>query len=177
MATVHHRYVTVPGQWLFHQEAGPADAPAVDTPSAGESDYSFDLLANITLDLLDQINVQMFAMYIQDHGAPAGRRLALANPAAVTAIVSRNGNAYDVDYATNVALYPRVHDHLRDSGVPVLAIWGRNDESFRPGGALAFADDSPGVQIRLLDGGHFLLESHLDVAADTIRHLLDQVGA
>ena len=57
---------------------------------------------------------------------------------------------------------------LGDSKVPVLAVWGRNDPIFAPEGALAFADDAPGTEICLLDGGHFLLESHLDAAADLI---------
>jgi pimeloyl-ACP methyl ester carboxylesterase len=89
------------------------------------------------------------------------------------ALVSRPGNdlvqlALFADYATNLPLYPKLHAWLRDSGVPVLAVWGRNDEIFRPDGALAFAQDAPGAEIHLLDGGHFLLESHLDIAASTI---------
>jgi pimeloyl-ACP methyl ester carboxylesterase len=91
--------------------------------------------------------------------------------------VSRPGN--DVvqlrllhDYATNLPLYPKLHGYLRASGVPVLAVWGRNDEIFGPAGALAFADDAPGAEICLLDGGHFLLESHLDAAGAYIRGFL-----
>jgi pimeloyl-ACP methyl ester carboxylesterase len=76
------------------------------------------------------------------------------------------------DYASNLPLYPKLHGYLRASGVPVLAVWGRNDEIFGPAGALAFADDAPGAEICLLDGGHFLLESHLDAAADYIRRFL-----
>ena len=93
------------------------------------------------------------------------------------AMVSRPGNdlvqlALFADYASNPPLYPKLHAWLRDSGVPVLAIWGRNDEIFRPEGALAFAQDAPGAEICLLDGGHFLLESHLDAAAGHIRGFL-----
>jgi pimeloyl-ACP methyl ester carboxylesterase len=76
------------------------------------------------------------------------------------------------DYATNLPLYPKLHGYLRASRVPVLAVWGRNDEIFGPAGALAFADDAPGAEICLLDGGHFLLESHLDAAAGYIRRFL-----
>jgi pimeloyl-ACP methyl ester carboxylesterase len=165
MTTVHHRYAAVQGQRLFYQEAGPADAAAV---------------------------------------APVGWRLALADPAAVTAIITQNGNGYEVgfaekfwkpvreydyallsrpgndlaqlqlfaDYVSNFPLYPRLHTYLRDSRVPLLAVWGRNDEIFRPEGALAFAGDATGAEICLLDGGHFLLESHLDAAASTIRRFL-----
>jgi hypothetical protein len=33
--------------------------------------------------------------YVQDYGAPVGYRLAVAHPERVTAIVVKNGNAYD----------------------------------------------------------------------------------
>jgi pimeloyl-ACP methyl ester carboxylesterase len=87
--------------------------------------------------------------------------------------LSRPGNdeiqlALFTDYATNLPLYPKLHAWLRDSKVPVLAVWGRNDPIFAPEGALAFGADAPGAEIHLLDGGHFLLESHLDAAADLI---------
>jgi pimeloyl-ACP methyl ester carboxylesterase len=76
------------------------------------------------------------------------------------------------DYATNRDLYPAVHDWLRDSRVPVLAIWGRHDEIFAAEGAAAFRQDSPEARVELVDGGHFLLESHLDVVAATVRDWL-----
>ena len=87
--------------------------------------------------------------------------------------VSRPGNdlvqlALFADYATNLPLYPRLHAYLRESQVPVLAVWGRNDEIFGPEGARAFADDALGAEIHLLDGGHFLLESELDAVTGYI---------
>ena len=72
------------------------------------------------------------------------------------------------DYTTNRALYPEVQEWLRASQVPVLAIWGRNDEIFGPAGAEAFRRDAPHARVELLDGGHFLLESHLDDVVDVI---------
>jgi pimeloyl-ACP methyl ester carboxylesterase len=94
--------------------------------------------------------------------------------------VSRPGNdliqlALLADYAANSPLYPKLHAWLRDSQIPVLAIWGRNDEIFGPEGALAFAADAPGAEIHLLDGGHFLLESHLDTAASYVRGFLGRI--
>ena len=76
------------------------------------------------------------------------------------------------DYRTNVELYPRVHDYFRSSQVPLLAVWGRNDEIFGPDGALAFGQDLPRAEINLLDGGHFLLESRLDAVVALIRPFL-----
>jgi pimeloyl-ACP methyl ester carboxylesterase len=76
------------------------------------------------------------------------------------------------DYITNVALYPRVHEYFRNSQVPLLAAWGRNDEIFGPAGALAFVGDLPKAEVNLLDGGHFLLESRLDAVVALIRPFL-----
>lgn len=76
------------------------------------------------------------------------------------------------DYITNVHLYPQVHEYFRTSQVPLLAVWGRNDEIFGPAGALAFGSDLPNAEINLLDGGHFLLESRLDAAVALIRPFL-----
>ena len=76
------------------------------------------------------------------------------------------------DYQTNVDLYPRVHEYFQSSQVPLLAVWGRNDQIFGPDGALAFARDLPHAEINLLDGGHFLLESRLDAAVALIRPFL-----
>ena len=93
--------------------------------------------------------------------------------------VSRPGNdqiqlALFADYATNLPLYPKLHAWLRDSHVPVLAVWGRNDPIFGPAGALAFADDAPDAEIHLVDGGHFLLESALDTVEAYIQGFLGE---
>jgi pimeloyl-ACP methyl ester carboxylesterase len=97
------------------------------------------------------------------------------------ALISRPGNdaiqlKLFVDYATNVRLYPTVHQYFRDSQVPLLAVWGNGDGGFGPAGAQAFADDLPNAQIHLLDGGHFLLESALDDVVGLLRNFLEGVS-
>lgn len=57
----------------------------------------------------------------------------------------------------------------------VLAVWGRNDEVFGPAGAQAFARDAKDAEVHLINGGHFLLESHLDVVAGYLRGFLGRV--
>ena len=96
------------------------------------------------------------------------------------ALVSREGNdevqlALFRDYRNNRPLYPLLHEFLRTSEVPVLAVWGRNDEIFGPAGARAFARDAKDAEVHLVDGGHFLLESHLDVVAGYLRGFLGRV--
>jgi len=96
------------------------------------------------------------------------------------ALVSRPGNdavqvALFRDYATNPPLYPALHEYLRTTLPPVLAVWGKNDEIFGPDGARAFATDVPNAEIHLLDGGHFLLESAGDEVAALIRTFLSRL--
>jgi pimeloyl-ACP methyl ester carboxylesterase len=69
-----------------------------DAPPAGEFDYTFDALADLTAGLLADLGVARYAVYVQDYGAPIGWRLALADPAAITAIVTQNGNGYDAGF-------------------------------------------------------------------------------
>lgn len=212
-------------------------------PSVEDFDYTFDALAAVTQRLLDTLNIHRYSVFVQDYGAPIAWRLALADPAAITSVISQNGNAYEdgfvpefwtpiwdyaadpsaenaaalrpalgraavtwqythgvpdpstvspdtwehdlalldrpgvadaqlqlfADYVTNRALYPQLQEWLRTHQVPVLAVWGRNDEIFGPAGATAFSGDVPAARIELLDGGHFLLESHLDDVVRIIR--------
>lgn len=77
------------------------------------------------------------------------------------------------DYATNRTLYPAVQEWLRTSQVPVLAVWGRNDEIFAAAGAKAFRQDVPHAQVELLDAGHFVLESNLDEVVQIVRDWRD----
>ena len=81
------------------------------------------------------------------------------------------------DYATNAPMYPALHDYLRTSRVPVLAVWGHGDPIFGPDGARAFGKDAADAEIHLLDGGHFLLETAGDEVADLIRGFLQRVNA
>ncbi|MGW5663559.1 alpha/beta fold hydrolase [Streptomyces sp. NPDC003758] len=81
------------------------------------------------------------------------------------------------DYPTNVDLYPQVHQYFRDSRVPLLAVWGANDEIFGPAGAKAFRQDLPEAEIHLLESGHFALESHLETIIEHIRDFLARVLA
>jgi pimeloyl-ACP methyl ester carboxylesterase len=79
------------------------------------------------------------------------------------------------DYPANVQLYPSVHQYFRQTQVPLLAAWGRNDQIFVPAGAQAFTRDLPAAEIQLIDGGHWLLESQLDTVASYLRGFLGRV--
>lgn len=80
------------------------------------------------------------------------------------------------DYATNSPMYPALHEYLRTSGVPVLAVWGQGDPIFGPAGARAFGRDARNAEIHLLDGGHFLLETAAGEVAELIKDFLRRTG-
>jgi pimeloyl-ACP methyl ester carboxylesterase len=77
-----------------------------------------------------------------------------------------------LDYASNVALYPKFQAYFRDRQPPLLAAWGRNDPFFLPAGAEAFRRDIPSADVRFFDAGHFALETHCVEIAGAIREFL-----
>jgi pimeloyl-ACP methyl ester carboxylesterase len=105
---------------------------------------------------------------------------ALVAPEAYTldsALLGRPGNDeiqldLFLDYASNVALYPKFQEYLRTKRPPVLAVWGKNDPFFLPPGAEAFKRDNPSAEVHFYDTGHFALETHAQEIASSIRDFL-----
>src|SRR5271163_3826484 len=81
-----------------------------------------------------------------------------------------------LNYASNVALYPAFQEYFRKSKPPLLAIWGKNDPFFIPAGAEAFRRDIPGSQVKMLDTGHFALETHVVEIAAAMKEFFDANG-
>ena len=88
--------------------AGDYHVIAPDLPGYGLSDipdrsaftYSFDHLAEIIGDFVDQIGLKQFAIYIFNYGAPVGLRVALRFPDRISALITQNGNAYVEGFST-----------------------------------------------------------------------------
>jgi pimeloyl-ACP methyl ester carboxylesterase len=77
-----------------------------------------------------------------------------------------------LNYASNVDLYPEFQEYFRARRPPLLAIWGRNDPFFLPAGAQAFKRDIPDADVRLLDAGHFAVETNANDIAMAMRGFL-----
>jgi pimeloyl-ACP methyl ester carboxylesterase len=77
-----------------------------------------------------------------------------------------------LDYASNVALYPKFQEYFRIKQPPLLAVWGKNDPFFLPPGAEAFKRDNPNAEVHFYDTGHFALETHHQEIAGVIRDFL-----
>ena len=79
-----------------------------------------------------------------------------------------------LDYASNVALYPKFQEYFRTKRPPLLAVWGKHDPFFLPPGAEAFKRDNPNAEVHFYDTGHFALETHYREIADAIREFLSR---
>jgi len=79
-----------------------------------------------------------------------------------------------LDYASNVALYPKFQEYFRTRQPPLLAAWGKNDPFFLPPGAEAFKRDNRNAEVRFFDTGHFALETHARDIATAIREFLSR---
>ena len=94
-----------------------------------------------------------------------------------SALLARSGNDeiqldLFLDYASNVALYPKFQEYFRARKPSLLAVWGKNDPFFLPPGADAFKRDNPKAEVQFFDTGHFALETHYREIAETIREFL-----
>ena len=67
-----------------------------DAPEAKTFGYTFDHLAEVVESFTDTLSLDRYALYVFDYGAPVGFRLAVSRPERVAALISQNGNAYEV---------------------------------------------------------------------------------
>ena len=111
------------------------------------------------------------------HGVADESLVAPESYALDSALLARPGNDeiqldLFLDYASNVALYPKFQQYLRTSKPPLLAVWGRNDPFFLPAGAEAFKRDVPKAEVHFFDTGHFALETHAREIAGAIHDFI-----
>jgi len=112
-------------------------------------------------------------------GIPERYKIAPESYTLDAALLARPGNVeiqldLFLDYANNVKLYPKFQEYFRAHKPPLLAIWGEHDTYFIPAGARAFQRDIPDAEVKLLDTGHFALETHLQEIAEAMRVFLAQ---
>lgn len=82
---------------------------ASSMPRVDEFEYSFANLAEIIEQLVAQLDLQQYFLYLMDYGAPIGLRLACKYPQKVLGLIVQNGNAYA--------------EGLQDFWQPIRAYW------------------------------------------------------
>jgi pimeloyl-ACP methyl ester carboxylesterase len=114
-----------------------------------------------------------------ENGTPDVSRIAPESYYLDYALMQRPGNKdiqidLFMDYQNNLPLYEKFQAYFRKSQVPLLAIWGKNDVFFIPPGAEAFKRDLPNAEIKLINAGHFAVESDPELIAHDILTFLGQ---
>ncbi|MFG3417881.1 alpha/beta fold hydrolase [Micromonospora sp. NPDC048063] len=110
---------------------------------------------------------------LRDRVSPDLWRLAAAS----AATPQRRANLVRLlaDQGSTVAWFPRQQAYLRDHQPPTLIVWGPHDGYMPEGAARAYLRDLPNAELHLLDGGHWLLETHLDEVVPLVRDFLGRV--
>ncbi|KAJ6148856.1 hypothetical protein N7471_000055 [Penicillium samsonianum] len=108
-----------------------------------------------------------------ENGSPDISRIAPESYYLDYALMERPGNKeiqldLFMDYQNNVSIYEDFHDYFRKSSVPLLAIWGKSDVFFIPPGAEAYKRDLPNADVKLIDAGHFAVETDFEYIAKEI---------
>jgi pimeloyl-ACP methyl ester carboxylesterase len=77
----------------------------------------------------------------------------------------------------NRAWFPEHRNYLARHRPPTLIVWGPQDAYMPEKSARAYLRDLPDAELHLLDGGHWLLETHLDEVVTLMRDFLGRVHA
>jgi pimeloyl-ACP methyl ester carboxylesterase len=85
--------------------------------------------------------------------------------------------ALNADYANHAARFDAIADYLATRQPPALLLWGRHDAFFDVAETLSWMQDLPRMEAHILDGGHFLLETHAERALTLMTEFIRQTSA
>jgi pimeloyl-ACP methyl ester carboxylesterase len=81
------------------------------------------------------------------------------------------------DYRTNVEAYPKWQAWMRQKQPRLLVIWGKHDLSFDLGEPGRYRKDVPNAEVRVLDAGHFALDTKADEIAVLVLEFMKDTKA
>jgi pimeloyl-ACP methyl ester carboxylesterase len=74
----------------------------------------------------------------------------------------------------NLAWFPTYQTYLQEQQPATLILWGLHDAYATEDAARAYLRDLPAAELQVLDGGHWLLETHLTEVAAPLRSFLSR---
>lgn len=80
-----------------------------------------------------------------------------------------------LDYRSHVARFRQIADYLHRWQPPALMIWGRHDIFFDLDETVAWMKSLPRMEAHILDGPHFLLETHPDECVALMSRFIGRV--
>jgi pimeloyl-ACP methyl ester carboxylesterase len=79
-----------------------------------------------------------------------------------------------LDYGKYVARFDEIAAYLKQRQPPALMVWGRHDAFFDIAETLSWMQDLPRMEAHILDGGHFLLETHAEPTAALMAEFVER---
>ena len=107
-----------------------------EQPPMSEFEYSFENIANLMHDFVDQLGLDTYSLYLMDYGAPIGYRIFHNDPRRVDSFIIQNGNAYE--------------EGLRDFWIPIKKYW--NDYTVENGEPLEAFHSPAGLKWQYTHG-------------------------
>ena len=80
-----------------------------------------------------------------------------------------------LDYRSHVARFGEIAEYLERRQPPALMLWGRHDVFFDLDETLSWMKALPRMEAHILDGPHFLLETHAEECAALMRGFVRRV--
>lgn len=150
--TALHRTVTVDGLSIFYREAGDQSNPKlVLLHGFPASSHQYrNLILALALHTPEVISPDNWNIDYRFMERPDARRVQMD---------------LFYDYRTNVEMYPKWQEFLRQHQPKSLIFWGQNDIIFTHEGGEAYLKDLPNAEMHRLDTGHFAAEDYLDEIA------------
>lgn len=81
------------------------------------------------------------------------------------------------DYANVVARFDAIAAYLRQWQPPALMLWGRHEPYFELAETVSWMADLPRMEAHILDGSHFLLETHAEPALALMVEFIERTRA
>lgn len=120
------------------------------------------------------------AQYVGDVPADIAARIDPERWESDWRVMSRPGRldlqrALVLDYRTHVARFAEISDFLARRQPPALMLWGRHDAFFALDETVSWMRSLPRMEAHVLDGPHFLLETHGPACTALMRAFLARV--
>jgi pimeloyl-ACP methyl ester carboxylesterase len=78
------------------------------------------------------------------------------------------------DYGNYTKKFDSIARYLQGSQPPALMVWGRHDSFFNIAEVVSWMQDLPRMEAHILDGGHFLLETHAAAAVTLMKDFIER---
>jgi pimeloyl-ACP methyl ester carboxylesterase len=158
---------------IYEDEHGPKYAPLKElwaepnpkalagvTEHVSEDGFRDEFVGEVPEEIAERISPDLWTLSWAQVGHPPG-------PANLVHLLA--------DQRTTVEWFPRQQAYLREHQPPTLIVWGPHDGYMPEGAARAYLRDLPDAELHLLDGGHWLLETHLHEVVSLMRDFLSRV--